>query len=155
MFYNPLEPTIQELNSAWKEISPKRLIKKFNKWWQTPSIDHRVEGFSTTSGLPSALLRQGRDKTIKFKLSPAQEAAAASTVMAPFSYMTPYAYLVQLPDAIADITQFCAEPSVGNTVSVLLDIPAGLPKSVDDYVNAGGMIDDFISTNNNNIKDKK
>ena len=104
MFYNPLEPTIQELNSAWKEISPKRLIKKFNNWWQTPSINHRVEGFSTTSGLPSAMLREGRNKPTKFKLSPAQEAAAASTVMAPFSYMTPYAYLVQLPDAIADVT---------------------------------------------------
>jgi hypothetical protein len=80
-------------------------------------------------------------------MSPAQEAAAISTVAAPFSYATPYAFLLQAPDAISDITQFAAEPNFRNAISVILDIPGGLSKGMDDILNIGGMIDDLISTN--------
>lgn len=144
---NPLEPIIQQLSSTWNEIQPQRLIKKFNKWWQTPSINHRVEGVSTTSNLPIAPQREVRGKPTTFKMSPAQEAAAISTVAAPFSYATPYAFLLQAPDAISDITQFAAEPNFRNAISVILDIPGGLSKGMDDILNIGGMIDDLISTN--------
>ena len=98
------------------------------------------------------MLGDGHGWKTQFKTSPAQEAAAASAVTAPFTYASPYFLLFQVPDMVSDVTQFCAEPNFRNGVSVALDVPSGLPKHMDDYISLGGMADDFISTNNDNVK---